>query len=95
MDFLDMRLLSFIGIKKIPDAPWKKYYKNSDMTYKISNENIYDYLVNSIKSGKYENKIAINYYNNLITYKDFLKRIDECSLKFQKLGIKKYTSVGS
>ena len=93
MDFLDMRLLSFIGIKRIPDAPWKKYYKKEDMKYKIPDDNIYEYLSKSIKNGKYEDNIAINYFKNLITYKELLKRIDECALKFKKLGIKKYEIV--
>ena len=93
MDFLDMRLLSFIGIKRIPDAPWKKYYKKEDMKYKIPDENIYEYLSKSIKNGKYEDNIAINYFKNLITYKELLKRIDECALKFKKIGIKKYEIV--
>ena len=45
MDFFDMRLLSFIGIKKVPDAPWKKYYKPEDMKYIVPNDNIYQFLV--------------------------------------------------
>ena len=93
MDFLDMRLLSFIGIKRIPDAPWKKYYKKEDMKIKVPDENIYTFFVNQVKRGKYENKIAINYYNNFITYKEFLSKIEECASKFQSLGIKKYEIV--
>ena len=93
MDFFDMRLLSFIGIKKIPDAPWKKYYKNEDMKYTIPNENIYQFLVNKIKTGNYEYKTAINYYNKKITYEELLYKIDEVSLKFQKLGVKRYEIV--
>ena len=93
MDFLDMRLLSFIGIKKIPEAPWSKYYKKEDMKIKVPQDNIYNYLVKSIETGGYINKVAINYYNNLITYKDLLINIDECALKFKKIGIKKYEIV--
>ena len=93
MDFFDMRLLSFIGIKKVPDAPWKKYYKPEDMKYTVPNDNIYQFLVNKIKIGKYENKTAINYYNKKISYQDFLNRIDEVASKFKKMGIKRYEVV--
>ena len=93
MDFFDMRLLSFIGIKKVPDAPWKKYYKPEDMKYTVPNDNIYQFLVNKIKIGKYENKTAINYYNKKISYQDFLNRIDEVAFKFKKMGIKRYEVV--
>ena len=93
MDFFDMRLLSFIGIKKTPDAPWSKYYKKEDMKYTIPNENIYQFLLKKIKDGNYENKTAINYYNKKITYQEFLNRIDDVASKFQKLGIKKYEIV--
>ena len=93
MDFFFFFLLSFIGIKKIPDAPWEKYYKKEDMKYSIPNENIYDFLVKKINDGNYYNKTAINYYNKRISYYELLNKIDEVALKFQKLKIKKYEIV--
>ncbi len=93
MDFLDMRFLSFIGIKKTPDAPWKKYYKKNDMKINIHNENIYQFLKNRMIKNNYENNIAINYYNFKITYKEFFEKIDLCAEKFKMLGVKKYDIV--
>ena len=60
MDFFDMRFLSFIGIKRIPEAPWKKYYKNTDMKINLHNENVYTFVKN--KAVNHYDEIAINYY---------------------------------
>ncbi|MBQ8891830.1 MAG: AMP-binding protein [Bacilli bacterium] len=90
MDFLDMRFLSFIGIKKIPDAPWQKYYKKSDMNISVKNINIYEFLKREMEKYKYHDKTAINYYGTRITYREFLNYIDKCSSKFLMLGVKKY-----
>ena len=93
MDFLDMRFLSFIGIKKIPDAPWKKYYKKSDMNISLKHENIYGFVKRRMEECHYENKTAINYYGHLITYREFFSEIDLCANKFKMLGVKKYDIV--
>lgn len=93
MDFLDMRFLSFIGIKKTPDAPWKKYYKKSDMVINVRHENIYEFVKYRLDKYKYYDKTAINYYGNKISYKDFFSYIDKCSEKFLMLGVKKYDIV--
>ena len=93
MDFLDMRFLSFIGIKKTPPAPWKKYYKKSDMIINVRHENIYEFVKHRLEKYKYFDKTAINYYGNKISYKDFFNYIDKCSEKFLMLGVKKYDIV--
>ena len=89
MDFLDMRFLSFIGIKKIPDAPWSKYYKKGDMKINPRNENIYTFVKNQMKKYEYENKTAINYYGTKITYREFFQKIDDTEKKFRILGVRK------
>ena len=48
MGLFDFRLLSFIGIKIPPKAPWKKYYKKSIMDIKLEDENIYQHMKKSI-----------------------------------------------
>ena len=93
MDFLDMRFLSFIGIKKTPDAPWKKYYKKSDMVINVRHENIYEFLKYRLDKYKYYDKTAINYYGNKFSYREFFDYIDKCSEKFLMLGVKKYDIV--
>lgn len=93
MGLFDFRLLSFIGIKVPPKAPWKKYYKKDIMNIKLKDENIYDYLLKNVKKHNYYNNVAITYYGTHITYKNFINKIDECANKFIKLGIKKFDIV--
>ena len=93
MGLFDFRLLSFIGIKIPPKAPWKKYYKKSIMDIKLEDENIYQHMKKNMIKHKYKNKVAINYYGTHITYDVFIKKIDSCANKFLKLGVKKFDIV--
>ena len=93
MGLFDYRWLSFIGIKKLPKAPWKKYYKNELMRINLKEENIYEHLLKSIIKGKYQNNIAISYFNNDITYEELIWKIDKCADKFISLGVKKFDIV--
>ena len=89
MGLFDFRLLSFIGIKIPPKAPWKKYYDKRVMKIRLKNENIYQYLINNISKNKCLDKIAITYFSTHITYRNFVKKIDETAEKFLSLGVKK------
>ena len=92
MGLFDFRLLSFIGIKETPRAPWKKYYKDS-INFRVKDENIYQHLIDSINKNKCMDKTAISYFGTKISYKSFINKIDLCSNKFLKLGVKKYDIV--
>ena len=93
MSIFNFKLLSFIGIKKVPKAPWKKYYKKSSMKIRLREENIYDYMKRKIIKHNFENNTAINYFGTKISYKDFISRIDDAANKFLNIGIKKYDIV--
>ena len=93
MGLFDFRLLSFIGIKIPPKAPWKKYYDKRVMKIRLKNENIYQYLINNISKYKCLDNIAITYFSTHITYRNFVKKIDETAEKFLSLGVKKYDIV--
>ena len=93
MGIFDFRLLSFIGIKKKPKAPWSKYYKKTAMKIRLRNENIYDYMKRKVIKHHFENNIAINYFGTKIIYKEFINKIDNCANKFLSIGIKKYDIV--
>jgi hypothetical protein len=67
MGIFDFRLLSFIGIKKKPKAPWSKYYKKTAMKIRLRNENIYDYMKRKMIKHHFENNIAINYFGTKIS----------------------------
>ena len=93
MNIFDFRLLSFIGIKRVPKAPWSKYYKKTSMKIHLRNENIYDYMKRKIIKHGFQNNTAINYFGTKITYKEFVNKIDNCANKFLSIGIKKYDIV--
>ena len=93
MGLFDFRLLSFIGIKMTPKAPWKKYYDNKYMKIRLKNENIYQYLLRKIEKHDYQDNIAITYFGSHMTYSEFVKRVDKVANKFLTLGFKKFDIV--
>ena len=93
MGLFDFRLLSFIGIKIPPRAPWRKYYNRRHMNIKLKDENIYQYLKRKIEKNDCLDKTAITYFGTHITYRTFLKKIDETARKFLSLGVKKFDIV--
>ena len=87
MNILDKKFFGFIGFKKIPKAPWNKFYQKKHMNINVLNESIYQYLKRHIINFK--NNIAIEYYGTTITYHEFLEKIDICSKAFQKEGVRR------
>ena len=93
MGLFDFRLLSFIGIKIPPKAPWKKYYDRKYMKIRLRDENIYQYMLRKIEKHGYIDNIAMTYFGTHITYRQFIKKIDKTADKFLKLGVKKFDIV--
>lgn len=82
-----MFLLKFLKSKKKLEAPFKKYYDDSNLDIKIPNISLYKQILDV--ALKNPNKIAIRYYNKKIPYKKFIKNINICSNSFKILGINK------
>ena len=93
MGLFDFRLLSFIGIKIPPKAPWKKYYDRKYMKIRLKDENIYQYVLRKIEKHHYEDNIAITYFGTHIKYRDLVKKIDTVADKFLAMGVKKFDIV--
>ena len=93
MGLFDFRLLSFIGIKIPPKAPWKKYYEKKHMKIRLKDENIYQYLLRKIEKHGYQDNIAITYFGTHVTYREFIKKVDKVADKFLALGVKKFDIV--
>lgn len=74
-------------IKKEIPAPWKKYYNEDELNYKIPNISIYEQIRRTCL--RYPNKYAIEYLGNRIKYKTFLKKIDRCANVFKYNGVNK------
>ena len=87
MGILDMNFFSLIGLKRKPKAPWAKYYNKKDMNINVPNISIYDYIKEC--SLKNPNNDAIEYFGNILTYREFFKKIDIASKAFRSQGIRK------
>ena len=74
------------GIKKKPNAPWKKYYTKEEFDIKVPDESIYQVLEKS--ASNVPNHIALEYMGKNISYKQFLQLIDKCAKSFLQIGIK-------
>lgn len=74
------------GIKKKPNAPWKKYYTKEELDIKIPDESIYQTLEKSAK--EVPNHIALEYMGKNISYKQFIQLIDKCAKSFLQIGIR-------
>ena len=89
MNLFDMKFFRFLGFKQKPNAPWKKYYKKSDMNITSQNVSLYRFLRNRAKEQNYDNNIAITYFTTHKTYKEFFKEVYVTARAFKSQGIRK------
>ena len=87
MSIFDMKLFRFLGFKKKPNAPWKKYYSKEEMDLKVPDISLYQHFKNNL--SKYPNRTAISYYGMDLTFYEFNKKIIEASQAFLSYGIRK------
>lgn len=73
--------------KEIKKYPWLKFYENVKFHIKYPNQSMYAQLKKT--ALKYPYLIAYEYFQNKVTYKSFLKKIDECACAFARLGVTK------
>ena len=72
--------------KKSADKPWLDYYRREERTIKFTKKSIYDYLVDEV--GNDLDFIALNYFENRISYNDFFKSINTCARALREFGVK-------
>lgn len=89
MALFDMRYLRYLGLKRKPKAPWKKYYSKKNMRLHAPKMNIYNFFLNRVEKGKYQDKVAINYFGKTRTYREFINQIECCARAFKAQGIRK------
>ena len=65
--------------------PWEKYY-NKNKKIKGINASAYEFLVQNNQDNL--NSMAINYFNNKLTFEGFFKEIDLCAKAFKSNGIR-------
>lgn len=86
-DRKDQELITVKSGKASIDRPWLKYYDYESRNIELPTTSIYEYLKDSTK--KYSNMIAINYFNNKISYKELFNNIEKYAKAFTAEGIKK------
>ena len=87
MGILDMKFFKFLGFKKTPKAPWKKYYSKKEMEINPPNVSIHE--MNRMRSAAWHDKTAISYFGTKITYDEFHEQIDMAARAFRSQGIRK------
>lgn len=65
---------------------WDRYYEKDKRTITVPDLSIYEYLERSSFNRDYN--IAINYFNEEITYKDLLSKIDLCAKALSSQGVR-------
>ncbi len=66
--------------------PWDKFYPKDKRNVKIPEGSLYDYIYNCSKD-KMDN-IAINYFGNLMNYREFFRQVDLCARALTSQGIR-------
>ncbi len=68
------------------DKPWLKYYKPELIEREMPKMNVNDYIYQNNKN--HLGRIALNYFNNRITYEELFNKIDQTARGFLNIGIK-------
>lgn len=72
--------------KRHKNEPWLLYYSREERSIKFTKKSIYHYMMDSARENK--SLIAINYFDNKISYKDLFNNIDITSRALREFGIK-------
>ena len=69
------------------NEPWLEYYSRKDRKIKFTNKSIYEFMRENV--GNDLSYYAFNYFENRITYDEFLKNVDVCAKSLREYGVKK------
>ena len=78
--------LTSIFKKKHKNEPWLDYYSREERCIKFTNKSIYDFLINQV--GEDKDYIALNYFENRISYNEFFDNINICARALRSYGVK-------
>ena len=67
--------------------PWYKYYIGMKRHLKYPECSMYEMVLNTSK--KYPSNVAYSYYGNKVTYRSFIRKIDEAACAFIRMGVRK------
>ena len=89
MGLLDNSFFRFIGIKTKPKAPWKKYYKKSDMNINPPDVSIFRFARDRMRDLDFKHRPAITYFGSTRSYTEFYNQIHIAAKAFKSQGIRK------
>ena len=78
---------SLKGLLARDKKPWLKYYPKDKRKVDIPDKSLYRYIYDCNINRM--NNIAVNYFNNYMTYSDLFYEIDLCARAFRSQGIRK------
>jgi len=78
-------------LKKETNKPWYKYYKDVREHIKYPDVSMYELVRRT--SIKYPSNIAYTYFGTKVTYKSFIRKINEHAKSFIRMGVKKQSNV--
>lgn len=85
-----MRLIKdlFTKLFKIKDKnkPWLDYYSREERSIKFTNKSIYHFMKDEV--GEDKDFIAINYFENRISYNELFDNINICARALRSFGVK-------
>lgn len=68
------------------NAPWLEYYSREDRSIKFTTKSIYNYMIDEV--GEDKDFIALNYFENIISYNEFFDNINICAKALRSYGVK-------
>ena len=82
-----MSIIEKIKKLKKPNAPWNKFYSKEERNFKVPNKTIYELILES--ANNYSNLTALSYFGTKISFKTFIKEINQVARSFRSQGIRK------
>ena len=71
---------------KHKNEPWLDYYSREERSIKFTTKSIYNYMIDSV--GDDTDFIALNYFDNRISYNEFFENINTCARSLRSFGVK-------
>lgn len=68
------------------NEPWLNYYSREERSIKFTTKSVYDYMKDGV--GVDKDFIALNYFDNRISYNEFFNNIDICARALRSHGVK-------
>lgn len=80
-------LLTKLFKTRVKNAPWLDYYSREERSIQFTTKSIYHYLIDEV--GEDKDYIALNYFENRISYNEFFDNINVCARALRSFGVKK------